>query len=57
MPLVRSVEEFVEEEQFKYIAESELIEIKKIGESDPIPFTENPEQPLSGIRALEWDML
>ncbi|MGK4465929.1 CoA transferase [Mammaliicoccus sciuri] len=52
MPLVRSVEEFVEEEQFKYIAESELIEIKKIGESDPIPFTENPEQPLSGIRAL-----
>ena len=34
MPLVRSVEEFVEEEQFKYIAESELIEIKKIGESD-----------------------
>ncbi|WP_262649286.1 CoA transferase [Mammaliicoccus sciuri] len=52
MPLVRSVEEFVEEEQFKYIAESELIEIKKIGESEPIPFTENPEQPLSGIRAL-----
>lgn len=52
MPLVRSMEEFIEEEQFKHVAESELIEIKKVGESDPKPFTENPEQPLSGIRAL-----
>ena len=29
MPMVRSLEEFVEEEQFQHIAETELIEIKK----------------------------
>ena len=28
MPMVRSLEEFVEEEQFQHIAETELIEIK-----------------------------
>nr|WP_263314705.1 CoA transferase [Mammaliicoccus sp. Marseille-Q6498] len=52
MPMVRTVEEFVEEEQFSHIAESKLIEIEKIGESEPEPFTSNPTQPLSGVRAL-----
>lgn len=52
MPMVRTIEEFVEEPQFRHIAETELIEIKKIGESEPEQFTENPSQPLSGIRAL-----
>lgn len=29
-----------------------LISIEKIGESDPVPFTPDPREPLSGIRAL-----
>ncbi|MGX9977331.1 CoA transferase [Staphylococcus gallinarum] len=52
MPMVRSLEEFVEEEQFQHIAETELIEIKKIADSKPEAFSEEPEQPLSGVRAL-----
>lgn len=52
MPMVRSLEEFVEEEQFQHIAETELIEITKIGESEPEGFSEYPEQPLSGVKAL-----
>lgn len=52
MPVVRSVPEFLNEEQFEYIAKNPLVTIEKIGESDPEPFTSNPSQPLDGIRAL-----
>lgn len=50
--VVRTVEEFLELEQFRYIASDPLIEIEKIGETDPIPFTSNPKSPLDGVRCL-----
>lgn len=52
MPVVRSVPEFLNEEQYEYIARKPLVSIEKIGESDPEPFSSNPTQPLDGIRAL-----
>jgi len=50
--VVRSVDEFFASEQFPYLEELPLIEIEKIGESDPIPFSPAPTTPLDGIRAL-----
>lgn len=50
--LVRTAEEFMATEQFGYLKEMPLVEIVKIGDSDPIPFTANPKTPLDGIRAL-----
>jgi crotonobetainyl-CoA:carnitine CoA-transferase CaiB-like acyl-CoA transferase len=53
MGMVRTLDEFLEEPVFKeYLSNVPLIEIEKIGESEPIPFTENPKYPLDGIRAL-----
>lgn len=52
MPVVRSVPEFLNEEQYEYIARKPLVSIEKIGESDPEPFSSNPTQPLDGIRSL-----
>jgi len=52
MTKLRSVEEFLETEQFKLLEKLPIITIEKIGESDPIPFTEGPRTPLDGIRAL-----
>lgn len=53
MPLVRSIEEFLQEEQYRdHLADLPLIEIEKIGETEAIPFDPNPRQPLDGIRAL-----
>ena len=42
----------MEEEQFRYIAKEPLVTIEKIGESEPESFSENPQQPLDGVRAL-----
>ena len=50
--VVRSVDEFFASEQFPYLEELPLIEIEKIGESDPIPFSPAPTTPLDRIRAL-----
>jgi CoA-transferase family III len=50
--MVRTFDEFARERQFQYIKDMPLIQIEKIGESDPEPFTSNPEDPLSGVRAL-----
>ncbi|EIT84844.1 L-carnitine dehydratase/bile acid-inducible protein F taxon [Fictibacillus macauensis ZFHKF-1] len=52
MPVVRTVEEFMNEPVYSHIAQLPLIEIEKIGESEPIPFTSNASSPLDGIRAL-----
>ena len=53
MPMIRSAEEFLKERHYlDALQHLPLIEIEKIGESDPIPFTPNPTAPLSGIRAL-----
>ncbi|WP_338743899.1 CoA transferase [Pseudomonas sp. KK18] len=50
--MVRTVEEFLECEQFPYLEALPLIEIEKIADCDPIPFTADPKTPLDGIRAL-----
>jgi crotonobetainyl-CoA:carnitine CoA-transferase CaiB-like acyl-CoA transferase len=53
MPVVRSLEEFMREEQYlNHLAHLPLIQIEKIGDSEPEPFSPNPSQPLDGIRAL-----
>lgn len=50
--LVRTTEEFLETEQFDHLQKTPLVEIVKIGESDPVPFKPNPQSPFDGIRAL-----
>lgn len=50
--VVRSSLEFLTGEQARYTASSLLIEIEKVGDSDPPAFTANPVAPLSGVRAL-----
>ncbi len=53
MAKVRSLEEFMRESVYTdYIKDVPLIEIEKIGESEPEPFTPMPGTPLEGIRAL-----
>lgn len=49
---VRSVEEFTSEPVFDYLAARSLIEIEKIGDSDPEPLPTCGTHPLSGVRAL-----
>jgi len=53
MPMIRSAEEFLTERHYlDALQDLPLVEIEKIGESEPIPFTARPSAPLSGIRAL-----
>lgn len=46
----RSSEEWAQHPQGKYLSSVPLIEIVKIGESQRVPYTAKPTQPLSGIR-------
>jgi crotonobetainyl-CoA:carnitine CoA-transferase CaiB-like acyl-CoA transferase len=48
----RTTEEWAAHPQGKYLSGVPLIEIVKVGDADPVPYTKNPTQPLSGIRAL-----
>jgi crotonobetainyl-CoA:carnitine CoA-transferase CaiB-like acyl-CoA transferase len=48
----RSVEEWSQHPQGKYLATEPLIGIEKIGDSDPIPFKPGGNQPLSGAKAI-----
>jgi crotonobetainyl-CoA:carnitine CoA-transferase CaiB-like acyl-CoA transferase len=50
----RSAKEWAEHPQGKYLATVPLIEIEKIGDTDPIPFDKNGDQPLSGIKTLAF---
>ncbi|MDT8915938.1 CoA transferase [Amycolatopsis sp. PS_44_ISF1] len=53
MPMVRSTEEFLATRQYREVlAGLPLIEIEKIGDSDPEPLPEGARQPLDGVRAL-----
>ncbi|WP_020578260.1 CoA transferase [Actinopolymorpha alba] len=50
---VRSLREFLNEPQYTdVLADLPLIEVEKIGDSAPVPFTEGVQQPLDDIRAL-----
>ena len=50
-PLIRTAEEWAAHPQGKYLADKPLVEIIKIGDSDPEPFTP-AARPLSGLRVL-----
>jgi crotonobetainyl-CoA:carnitine CoA-transferase CaiB-like acyl-CoA transferase len=52
MGMVRTLEEFMQEEAFEELVNKPLIEIEKIGESDPEPLHPNAASPLEGVRAL-----
>jgi crotonobetainyl-CoA:carnitine CoA-transferase CaiB-like acyl-CoA transferase len=49
---VRSIEEFVRTDVFDYLARRPLIEIEKVGDSEPEPLPRFGSHPLSGVRAL-----
>jgi hypothetical protein len=51
MPLARNIKDVLKMDAFtKFVGLMPLISVKKVGESDPIPFTPNPKTPLDGIR-------
>ncbi len=50
--LHRTSEEWARHPEGQYLAKTPVIDIRKIGDADPIPYAPNPEQPLSGIKAL-----
>lgn len=50
---VRTFEEFRKEPQYtEVISRQPLISVKKIGESEPVPFKKDAKSPLDGIRAF-----
>ena len=48
----RTAEEWAEHPEGQYLAKTPLIDIEKVGDADPLPLPANPEQPLSGLKAL-----
>jgi hypothetical protein len=53
MPLARNIKDVLKMDAFtKSVGLMPLISVEKVGESDPIPFSANPETPLDGIRQL-----
>lgn len=52
MPVVATPEEFLATEQYAHLAARPLVEVRRIGDADPIALPADPEQPLSGVRAL-----
>jgi crotonobetainyl-CoA:carnitine CoA-transferase CaiB-like acyl-CoA transferase len=52
MGIHRTQAEWRAHPQGQVAAATPLVEIVKVGESEPVPWTPNPTQPLSGIRAL-----
>jgi crotonobetainyl-CoA:carnitine CoA-transferase CaiB-like acyl-CoA transferase len=52
MGLHRSTEEWARHPEGMHLAKTPLIEIVKVGDADPLPYSADPEQPLSGIKAL-----
>jgi crotonobetainyl-CoA:carnitine CoA-transferase CaiB-like acyl-CoA transferase len=51
--LVRSEEEWAAHPQGRALTTLPLVEILKIGDSEPEPLSANPERPLSGLRVLD----
>jgi len=48
----RTTEEWLQHPEGQALAKVPLIDIGKIGDSDAVPFTPNPKQPLSRIKCL-----
>ncbi|MDB5143436.1 MAG: carnitine dehydratase [Mucilaginibacter sp.] len=52
LTVIKTPWEFMDEEQYRELLKSPLIEIEKIGDSAPEPIPQGGDLPLSGIRAL-----
>lgn len=53
LPMVRTVDEFLASDHFtSTVAAAALVEIERVGDSDPEPFLSAGGQPLEGVRAL-----
>jgi crotonobetainyl-CoA:carnitine CoA-transferase CaiB-like acyl-CoA transferase len=52
MGMHRTAEEWARHPEGQHLAKVPVIEIVKVGDSDPIPYKPNPTQPLSGIKVL-----
>ncbi len=48
----RTAEEWARHPEGQYLAKTPVIDIRKVGDADPIPYAPDPKQPLSGIKAL-----
>ena len=48
----RTAEEWLAHPEGAYLAETDVIEIRKVADGAPVPWTADPAQPLSGIKAL-----
>ena len=48
----RSTEEWLAHPEGAHLAGTDLIEIRKVADGEPVPWTPDPTQPLSGIKAL-----
>ena len=48
----RTTEEWLAHPEGAHLAGTDLIEIRKVADGDPVPWTPDPTQPLSGIKAL-----
>lgn len=48
----RTSEEWLAHPEGAHLAETDLIEIRKVADGDPAPWTPDPTQPLSGVKAL-----
>ena len=48
----RTTEEWLEHPEGMHLAKTPVIEIVKIGDTEPAPWPADPEQPLSGLRVL-----
>lgn len=48
----RTAEEWAKHPEGHYLSKTSVIDIQKIGDSDPVPYAPNPKQPLSGVRSL-----
>jgi crotonobetainyl-CoA:carnitine CoA-transferase CaiB-like acyl-CoA transferase len=52
MAIHRTKDEWLAHPQGQYLAKLPVIEIEKIGDSNPVPYSPNPTQPLSGIKVV-----
>ena len=48
----RTNEEWLAHPEGAHLAQTDLIEIRKVADGDPAPWTPDPTQPLSGVKAL-----
>jgi crotonobetainyl-CoA:carnitine CoA-transferase CaiB-like acyl-CoA transferase len=48
----RTAKEWLQHPQGKYLSDVPLVEIVKVGDSDAIPYSARPTQPLSGLKVL-----